>query len=69
MTVHEAAQKIGVSASLIYDLCKQGAIRHSRHGRPGKRGTIRISDEAVAEYMAACQWEPVPKDEGGMNYL
>jgi excisionase family DNA binding protein len=55
MTVREAALKIGVSASLVYELCRQGVLRHTRHGRPGKRGTIRISEEAVAEYVAACQ--------------
>ncbi len=55
MTVQQAAGRIGISPSLVYELCKQGVIRHTRHGRPGKRGTIRISDEAVAEYLAACE--------------
>jgi excisionase family DNA binding protein len=55
MTVREAALRIGVSASLVYELCRQGVLRHTRHGRPGKRGTIRISEQAVAEYLASCQ--------------
>lgn len=55
MTVKQAAQKIGISPSLVYSLCRDGIVRHTRHGRPGKRGCIRISEEAVAEYLAACQ--------------
>jgi excisionase family DNA binding protein len=54
VTVREVALKIGISASLVYDLCREGVLRHTRHGRPGKRGTIRISEDAVAEYVAAC---------------
>jgi excisionase family DNA binding protein len=57
VTVKQAAQRIGISASLVYELCNLGVIRHGRHGRPGKRGTIRIEDEAVAEYMKMCQRE------------
>lgn len=55
MTVAEAAKIIGISVSLTYDLCRLGMIRHSRHGRPGRRGTIRITDEAVAEYLASAE--------------
>jgi excisionase family DNA binding protein len=60
MTVREAAAKIGVSASLVYELCREGVLRLTRHGRPGKRGTIRISEEAVAEYVAGCQQQGRP---------
>jgi excisionase family DNA binding protein len=55
MTVAEASKRIGISASLVYELCRLGMIRHSRHGRPGKRGTIRLSDDAVGEYLLACE--------------
>jgi len=64
MTVKETAQRIGISASLVYELCRLGLIRHSRHGRPGKRGTIRISPEAVEEYLLLSQQErPLIHDE------
>ena len=63
MTVAEAAKKIGISLSLTYELCRLGAIRHSRHGRPGRRGTIRISEEAVAEYLADAERRPTPFDD------
>jgi excisionase family DNA binding protein len=69
MTVKEAAQRIGISASLVYGLCSLGLIRHSRHGRPGRRGTIRISVEAIAEYMAACEKERPLVDEGPLKHI
>jgi excisionase family DNA binding protein len=53
MTVREAAKRIDVSPSLIYALCRDGVIPHTRHGRPGKRGCIRITEEALAAYIAA----------------
>jgi excisionase family DNA binding protein len=57
MTVKDAARRLGLSPSLIYSLCAFGAIKHTRHGRPGKRGTIRISEEAIAQYQASCRVE------------
>ena len=51
MTVAEASRRIGISLSLTYELVRLGLIRHSRHGRPGKRGTIRVTDEAITEYL------------------
>jgi excisionase family DNA binding protein len=70
MTVAEAAKKIGISVSLTYELCRLGTIRHSRHGRPGRRGTIRISPEAVAEYLAnAERRSPLPDDSSPLKHL
>jgi excisionase family DNA binding protein len=69
MTVREAAAKIGVSASLVYELCREGVLRHTRHGRPGKRGTIRISEEAVAEYVAACELGAESADHSPFRHI
>ena len=55
MTVRQVAEKIGISPSLVYALVQAGIIRHSRHGRPGKRGCIRISEDALAEYLERCE--------------
>lgn len=57
MTVKQAAARLGLSSSLVYSLCAFNVIRHTRHGRPGKRGTIRISEEAIAEYQEQCRVE------------
>lgn len=60
LSVKEAARRLGLSSSLVYSLCAFGLIRHFRHGRPGKRGTIRISEEAIAEYQESCRSERPP---------
>jgi len=51
MTVREAADRLGISPSLIYALCREGIIRCTRHGRPGKRGCIRIEAAALDAYL------------------
>jgi excisionase family DNA binding protein len=57
LSVRQVATRLGISASLVYALCSAGLIRHTRHGRPGKRGCIRIEDAALEEYRAACKGE------------
>jgi excisionase family DNA binding protein len=51
-TVKQASQELGVSESLLYNLCKAGRIRHERYGLG--RGTIRISRDALDEYRKGC---------------
>jgi excisionase family DNA binding protein len=48
LTVREAAERLGLSVSLVYALCAAKRIRHERHGM--RRGTIRIPEEAIEEY-------------------
>ncbi len=55
-TVKQAAQKLAISQSLVYALCKAGKIRHARHGVG--RGTLRISDDALEEYRQAAEVKP-----------
>lgn len=70
LTVKQAAKMIGISPSLVYELCRLGLLRHSRHGRPGKRGTIRISETALAEYSLLSEREGEPaSDEGKLQFI
>jgi excisionase family DNA binding protein len=69
LTVKQTADRIGISASLVYYLCQSGVIRHLRHGKPGKRGCIRISEEAIAEYLAACECDGPPTKEGQLLHI
>lgn len=48
LTVKQAAFKLGISVSLVYELCAAKKIRHERYGLG--RGTIRIPAEALEEY-------------------
>jgi excisionase family DNA binding protein len=52
MTVKQAAEDLGVSVALVYQLCSAGKIRHERHGLG--RGVIRIPPEALEEYRQSC---------------
>jgi excisionase family DNA binding protein len=62
LTVKTAAERLGVSASLVYGLCAARKLRHERHGM--KRGCIRIPEEAIAEYRrrrtVEAEGEPKP---------
>jgi len=49
LTVKQAAERLGVSSQVVYALCASKALRHSRVGL--RRGTIRISEEALAQYL------------------
>jgi excisionase family DNA binding protein len=69
MTVKEVARLMGISESLVYELCRLGMLRHSRHGRPGSRGTIRISEDAVAEYGEACQQQGLPAPLSALRHI
>lgn len=55
LTVAQAAKRLGISPALIYELCRHGLIRHFRHGRPGRRGVIRIAEAALEEYQVSCE--------------
>jgi excisionase family DNA binding protein len=69
MTVRQTAERIGISPSLVYELCRLGVIKHTRHGRPGKRGCIRISEEAIAEYLASCMRDKPEWTEGPLKHI
>jgi len=53
LTVKQAAERLGISASLVYGLCAAGKLRHERFGLG--RGCIRISEEALLEFREDCQ--------------
>lgn len=53
LRVKEAARRMGISESLVYELCASGALAHVRIGRPGCRGCIRISQEDIDAYLSS----------------
>ena len=54
LSPQQASEQLGVSLSLIYQLCKRGHMKHFRFGVPGKRGHIRIEESEVERYRTAC---------------
>lgn len=51
LTVAEAALALAVSETTVRGLCARRLLRHERHGL--RRGTIRIPEDALAEYREA----------------
>ena len=51
LSVKEASQRLAVSRGCIYELIASGKLAHARIGCG--RGTIRIPEEAVEEYLEA----------------
>ena len=61
LTASEAASRLDVSISLIYQLCKDQILRHYRIGGRGKRGSIRIEEAEVERYLSDClKQEKIP---------
>jgi excisionase family DNA binding protein len=62
LTVKEAASRLGVSTATLYLLCnrEKPLIRHHRLGVG--RSSIRIPEDALAEYIAAGEVTPEPRE-------
>ncbi len=60
LTPRQAAEWLGVSQSLVYQLCKEMVLEHSRLGGRGKRGRIRIEEAEVERYRRSCLREAPP---------
>jgi excisionase family DNA binding protein len=56
LTVKQAAERLGVKPSTIYDLVTGRKIRFARIGNG--RGRIRISEDAIDEYVARVTFAP-----------
>lgn len=67
LTVKQAAERVGVSESLVYEWCAEGVLPHYRFGRKGRRGKILIDDTEFDAFLAGCRQEvrndttPMPK--------
>ena len=54
-TVNEVVAKLKVSRSTIYNLIESGELTHHRFGKG--RGTIRISEEQLQQYLESTKVE------------
>lgn len=53
ISVREAARRVGVSASLVYQWCADGTLSHYRLGASGKRGKILIEPAELEKFYEA----------------
>jgi excisionase family DNA binding protein len=63
LTPKQAAERIGVSDSLIYEWCTSGLLAHYRFGRPGRRGKILIEEAEFDAFLASRRQEARPQTE------
>lgn len=68
-TPKQAAGRVGVSVSLVYAWCKQGIRAHSRFGRKGKRGTIRIDEQVFELFIRGLKVSEMPKCVGPLKHI
>lgn len=59
-TVPEAAKIVGISPSLLYQLCQEQLIPHYRVGGRGRRGKILLSHADIEAFMQTCRVEEHP---------
>jgi excisionase family DNA binding protein len=63
LTPKQAADKIGVSDSLIYEWCNAGLLAHYRFGRKGRRGKIMIEEGDFEMFLARCKQQAHLQDD------
>jgi excisionase family DNA binding protein len=59
MTVKEAAAKMKISESLVYQLVTEGRLRCFRIGSQGRRGKVVISAEHIDAFLKTCELKDV----------
>lgn len=59
MTVREAAQRLEIDESTVYALVSSGKLRARRISIKGRRGTIRITEDALAAFVLVAEQEAV----------
>ncbi len=57
ISVQETAERLGVSASLVYQWCAEKRLSHFRLGKAGHRGKILIDEKDVEAFAAATRVE------------
>ncbi len=75
LTVKAAADRLGVSAALVYGWVSAGVLAHYRVGLPGTRGAIRIAEADLDAFLAGCRREeqkpvaPAPPKPVSLRHL
>ena len=66
-TVGEIAKRLKVSCSTVYSLVEQGLLRCHRIGM--KRGTIRITEEQLQEFLKATEVKPASSVPSELRHI
>lgn len=57
LSVKEAANRLGVSPSLVYQWCTEKRLPHIRLGRAKRRGKILLEEQDVLAFLTAARIE------------
>jgi excisionase family DNA binding protein len=57
LRVQQVAERLGVSSSLVYQLCGEGSLTHFRLGGRGKRGRVMVEESDLVEFIERCRRE------------
>jgi excisionase family DNA binding protein len=55
LCVKQAAARAGVSASLVYEWCRDRLVPHYRCGAKGRRGKVLIEESDLDAFLSACK--------------
>jgi excisionase family DNA binding protein len=67
LTVKQVAERLRISASLVYSWCEDQLLPHYRMGGKGKRGKILIEENALDAFLQSCKVEPRALDALSIN--
>jgi excisionase family DNA binding protein len=65
LTIKQAAERAGLSPSLVYGWCQEHRLRHYRFGGKGRRGKIMVEVSDLDTFLEECVVEAGDADEDG----
>lgn len=68
LTIKAASEKFPLSKSLLYELCKQGRLKHYRVGARG-RGKILVDEKDLSALLEDCRVEDPLPDDGPLKHI
>lgn len=67
LTVKQVAERLRISASLVYSWCEDRILPHYRMGVKGKRGKILIDEAALEAFLQSRKVEGNPVDASSLG--
>jgi len=65
----QAAERAGVSVSLIYQWCDERRLPHYRLGGRGRRGRIMIDTRDLDDFLESCRVTEPPDEDGPLTHI
>ncbi|OWK35147.1 helix-turn-helix domain-containing protein [Fimbriiglobus ruber] len=69
LTVKECAARACVSLSLVYQWISEGTLPCYRMGCKGKRGTIRIDESDLENFLQTLKVSEMPRKDESLRFI